>query len=154
MSGRNGELLEIALHESGHSVIARALGLKCGRATMCDHDGVARAYFKTSGHGINGVIALLAGRAATEVILGFASDHGCSVDDAEAMELLIADGIRVPWYARRVRQQCLDQARELIRQHRPAVEAVANALLERETLSGAEIDQLMMDAEAWRRVTR
>jgi hypothetical protein len=39
--------------------------------------------------------------------------------------------------------QCLGHAKCLIRQHRLAVERVARALLERETLSGAEIDKLM-----------
>jgi ATP-dependent Zn protease len=37
----------------------------------------------------------------------------------------------------------LADARALIRKHRAAVERVARALLERETLSGAEIDKLM-----------
>jgi hypothetical protein len=91
------------------------------------------------------VLAVLAGRAATEVILGHASDHGCSTHDDHAMRLLMADGFREPWYAKIVRGKCLAQARDLIRRHRGAVEAVANALLEPETLSGAEIDQLMMD---------
>jgi hypothetical protein len=136
-------------------VIARVLGLKTGRATICDFDGVARSYFEDDGS-IDNVLAVLAGRAAAEVILGRADDCGCSVDDDQALALLMAPGFREPWYAKRVRQQCLDQARDLIRKHRRAVEAVANALLERETLTAGEIDRLMMDscAEAWRRVTR
>jgi hypothetical protein len=78
------------------------------------------------------------------------------LDDAKAMTLLTTNRFaeREPWYAKRVRQQCLDQARGLIRKHRAAVEAVANALLAKETLTAGEIDQMMMDAEAWRRVTR
>jgi hypothetical protein len=85
----------------------------------------------------------LAGRAATEVLLGSADDYGCSSDDGHAMRLLLADGLRSPWRARYMRKYLLDDTRLLIRAHRRAVEAVANALLEHETLSGAEIDQLM-----------
>jgi hypothetical protein len=144
-------LLEVAIHEAGHSVIARVVGLKAGPATI--RDGNAGSYFKDDGS-IDNVLAVLAGRAATLEILGRADDYGCSIDDAQAMTLLTTSRFieREPWYAKRVRQQCLDQARALIRKHRAAVEAVADALLQRETLSGAEIDRMMMDAEAWRRV--
>jgi ATP-dependent Zn protease len=151
----DGQLLEIAIHEAGHSVIARVFGLKAGRATLCDFDGGARAYF-SDGEGVLSVMAILGGRAATQVILGCADDHGCSFDDAKAMRLLLADGLRSSWRARYMFKELLDDTRLLIlgHRHRRAVEAVADALLAKETLSGAEIDQLMMDAEAWRRVTR
>jgi ATP-dependent Zn protease len=146
--------LEVALHESGHSVVARALGVRSGRATLCDHDGVARSYFSDD-EGIASVMAILAGRAATLEILGRADDEGCSLDDAQALRLIEADGFRERFFAFDVRPQALlAHARELVRQHRRAVEAVANALLAKETLSAAEINQLMMDAEAWRHVTR
>jgi hypothetical protein len=52
---------EVAVHEAGHSVIARVLGLSAGRATLCDYDGVARTYFSNGG-GINSFLAILAGR--------------------------------------------------------------------------------------------
>ena len=146
--------LEVAVHEAGHACVARLRGGRSGRATLCDHDGGARAYF-SDGEGIMSVMAILAGRAAAEVILGRADDYGCSIDDATAKRLFLADGSRERFYPG-FRQGLLKQARALIRQHRAEVVAVANALLERETLSGAEIDQLMMDgcAGAWRRVTR
>jgi ATP-dependent Zn protease len=133
-------LLEVAFHEAGHSVIARVLGLRSGRATLCDHDGVARAYFADDGS-VDNVLAVLAGRAATEVILGYASDYGCSIDDDQALALLKAHG-REPWYAKIVQRQCLDDARALIRRHRGAVERVADALLAKETLTAREIDAL------------
>jgi hypothetical protein len=145
-------LLEIAIHEAGHAVIARALGIPAGRATMCDHDGVARCYFKDDGSTGN-VIAILAGRAATQVILGYASDFGCSFDDGKAANLLMADG-RDLREARIAFHECLGHAKCLIRcLHRPAVERVARALLAKGDvarallakgeLSGAEIDKLM-----------
>jgi hypothetical protein len=137
---------EVAIHESGHSVVARVLGLSAGRATLCDHDGVARAYFSNGG-GIASVLAILAGRAATEVLLRCADDYGCSGDDAKALELLMAGGFieREPRYARIVRRQCLDDAKCLIRKHRAAVERVAGNLLLNGTLSAGEIDRLMVD---------
>jgi hypothetical protein len=111
---------------------------------MRDHDGVARCYFHDDGS-TNNVIAILAGRAATEVILGHASNFGCSFDDAKAMRLLLsAYGDR--WYARCVRRDLLADAHSLIDENRGAVERVARALPERGTLSGAEIDRLIISS--------
>jgi hypothetical protein len=119
--------------------------LRSGLATVRDHDGRPRAYF-CPGDCIDGVLAVLGGRAATEELLGYADDFGCSTDDREALDLLMAPGIieREPWYAKVVRRQLLAQARGLIRRHRDAVERVADALLDRQTLTGSEIDQLLM----------
>jgi ATP-dependent Zn protease len=127
-------LVEIALHEAGHAVISRLVGLPSGTATLCDHDGVARSYVQDDG-GTKSALVALAGRAATEVILG--TDGGCGLDDAKAINLLNGNS-----YAR---GSLLAQARELIRQHCAAVERVAHVLLDRGTLSGAEIDRLMVD---------
>jgi hypothetical protein len=136
--------LEVAIHEAGHSMIARILGLRSGRATLRDHDGGARAYF-IPGDSIDGVLAVLGGRAASLELLGVADKYGCSGDDAAALEMLMAPGIieREPWYAKIVRRQLLAQARGLVRKHRGAVERVAHALLERGTLSGREIDRII-----------
>jgi hypothetical protein len=128
-------LLEVAVHEAGHSVIARVLGLKAGRATLRDFDGVARSYFADH------PVAVLAGRAATEVLLGYASDDGCSRDDAKARWLLTTENGHIERELRYART--LRQARKLIRAHRGAVERVAQELLDRVTLSASEIDRLM-----------
>jgi ATP-dependent Zn protease len=135
--------LEVAYHEAGHAVLARVLGLRSGRATLRDHDGRARAYLNP-GDSIDGVLAVLGGRAATEELLGYADDFGCSTDDRRALALLMAPGIieREPWYAKIVRRQLTAQARDLVRRHRGAIERVAHALLARGTLTGAEIDRL------------
>ena len=126
--------LEVAIHEAGHAVLARALGLRSGRATLRDHDGGARAYF-IPGDSIDGVLAVLGGRAASLELLGVADEFG----------LLMADKFvqREPWYARIVRRQLIAQARDLVRKHRDAVERVADALLDRGTLTGREIDRLV-----------
>jgi hypothetical protein len=136
------KMSEIAIHEAGHAVVARALGLPSGRVTMFDHDGNARCYFRDDGS-IGYVLAVLAGRAATEGILGYATAAGCSFDDGLAANRLMAAGRDLP-AAKIAFHDCLGHAKCLIRcLHRPAVERVARALLERETLSGAEIDRLM-----------
>jgi ATP-dependent Zn protease len=139
------ERIEVALHEAGHAVIARIVGLIGDRATIVPK-GTARgkAWWRDD-DGIKSVLACLAGRAATEVILGYASDEGCSSDDVEAMRLIQAPGWRrEEWYCRKVYDDLLEQARKLIRQNRGAVERVAHALLDRGVLSAAEIDVLMM----------
>jgi ATP-dependent Zn protease len=84
------------------------------------------------------IVTALGGRAATEVILGYARDEGCLMDDRKAAALLEACGFTID-----KRPSLLADARELIRQHRGAVERVARGLLDRGTLSAGEIDQLM-----------
>jgi ATP-dependent Zn protease len=131
--------LEVAYHESGHATVCRLVGLRGGGATI--RDGDAHACWKGDGS-IADVIACLAGRAASEVILGRSSRWGCSYDNDRAGYLLTAE--RDLREARIAYWQCLGHAKCLIRHHRAVVERVALALLERETLSGAEIDQLMV----------
>jgi hypothetical protein len=135
-------LLEVAVHESGHSVISRVLGLPSGRATLRDSDGNARSYSKHDG-GLKTVLTCLAGRAATEVLLGYASDPGCAVDDDKSVELLEANGFRDSFYAFDVKMALLADAHALIRKRRGKVALVALGLLAKRTLTASEIDQLI-----------
>jgi ATP-dependent Zn protease len=130
--------LEIAVHEAGHVVIARVLRFPVRGATIRAWHGGGRAWLDADDGSNAAIIVTLAGRAATEVILGRADDFGCSTDDAPARRMLrtkgyVGFGMAIKLY----------DARLLIREHRRAVEAVANALLARETLTGAEIDLLI-----------
>jgi hypothetical protein len=102
-------LLEVAVHESGHSVISRVLGLPSGKATLRDHDGNARSYSKLDG-GLKSVLTALAGRAATEVLLGWASDPGCTVDDDKSLALLERNGFGDGCYAFDVKMALLADA--------------------------------------------
>jgi hypothetical protein len=145
----HGLRLEIAIHEAGHAVISRVVGLVSGYATI--REGGARSYCEDDG-GIASVLTALAGKAAT-LEFGLGSE-GCEIDDRKALRLLLADNLRSRWRARYMWKDLLGDARLLIRAHRRCVEAVANTLLAKEALSAAEIDQLMMHAEAWRHVTR
>jgi hypothetical protein len=139
-------LLEVAVHESGHSVISRVVGLPSGKATLRDSDGNGRSYSKND-DGLKSVLVALAGRAATEVILGFASDPGCAVDDGKSVELLEANGFRDSFYAFDVKMALLADVHALIRRHRGAVALVALGLLTKGTLTGEEIDRLLEGAD-------
>jgi hypothetical protein len=129
-----------------YAVISRVVGLPSGYATI--RDGNPRSWCLDDGD-LRSILTCLAGRAASLELLGYASDSGCEADDRKAAALLKANGFTLD-----KRRSLLADARELIRQHRAAVERVANALLAKEMLTAGEIDQLMMDAGAWRRVTR
>ena len=134
--------VEVALHEAGHAVIARVVGLAGNKATIVARGNIMGTAWWKQDDGVKSVLAILAGRAATEVILGYATDEGCEGDDEKVMKLLTTDW-REPWYARKVRDDLLRECRKLIRKHRGAIEAVAHELLDRETLSGWEIDQII-----------
>jgi ATP-dependent Zn protease len=143
--------VEVALHEAGHAVISRVVGLVASKATIVARGNIKGTACWKNDDGIKSVLACLAGRAATEVILGHATDEGCQGDDEQAMRLLtIGNGHieREDWYARKVRDDLLRECRKLVRQHRGAVEAVANAMLDRETLSGWEIDRIIFCSES------
>jgi hypothetical protein len=136
-------LLEVAVHESGHSVISRLVGLPSGKATIRDKDGSGRSYSKHDG-GLKTVLVALGGRAATEILLGYASDPGCEVDDDTATRLVEANGFG--WdkcFAFDVRQCLLADTHKLIRKHRGKVVLVALGLLAKGTLTAVEIDELM-----------
>jgi hypothetical protein len=135
------QLIETACHESGHAIVSRLLDLPAGRAAIFPSGGPAwgDARFSDS-RGIRSVKAILAGRAATEVLLGIADDHGNSVDDEKAVSLLEAIGFRDTV---RARESLLDVTRDMVRRHRGLIAEVALRLLAEGELSGREIDELM-----------
>jgi hypothetical protein len=137
--------LEVAVHEAGHAVIARAVGWRGGKVTLQDADGNARNYYHVDDDrtSLKEALVGLGGRAATEVLLGHASDPGCAIDDAKIGQVLEANGFGDKGFAFDVRMALLADVHALIRRHQAAVALVAVNLLARETLSGAEIDQLV-----------
>jgi hypothetical protein len=102
-------LLEVAVHEAGHSVIARMVGIRVDRATLRDADGDGRTYLEDDG-GLKSVLAALAGRAATEVLLGHATDAGCETDDDTALARLQANGFHDRGFAFDVKMALLADA--------------------------------------------
>jgi ATP-dependent Zn protease len=130
--------LEVAVHEAGHAVISRLVGLPSGPATIVDDR--ARSHC-IDDNDLRSLLTCLAGRAAVRVILGYDTDRGCEADDRKVARLLQAHGFTIA-----KRTSLLGECRQLVRRHRGAVEAVARTLLDRETLSGWEIDQIIARA--------
>ncbi len=150
-----------AIHEAGHAVIGRALGLTCGSATIvpneaegeAGHHIVARPdriqydwdkrgkYRESDSVFIGRILTFMAGaEAETELVGRCAGGDG---DDRREIEWM-ADSIGLSdeqWerYEPRMRRH----TRRLVRKHRSKIERVAGTLEERGTLQAQEIDLLM-----------
>jgi hypothetical protein len=126
----------IALHESGHAVVARALALRCGAATVADDHGRAN-YQDTTDDSIANIVATMSGSAAEYVLIGDIADG--HVADQQAVASLCA--------RRDMTQAQLDKlwstACTLVRANENAIRCVAQALLQHGELSGAQIDALL-----------
>lgn len=151
-----------AIHEAGHAVIGRVLGLLCGCATIIPNESKAEAgysicadpwatlsawekreKFRDARSAFCGrILAYMAGAESERELLG-----QCPVGDGDdryqiAMMAESCDsGLSNHWeqYEPRMRRQ----TRRLVRKHRDKIERIARALLERETLEAHEIDALI-----------
>jgi hypothetical protein len=156
----------IAIHEAGHAVIGRVLGLKCGGASIIsdyeDHSA-GRAYtygeatlaeWCESGRKLQlrdaaccyraMVMTLMAGIEAENDCLG----GNCGGDDWDRVEIAKArDEINYPGDGDEAWFHYLDRLRAktrgLVRRHRNKIERVAIALQTRKTLTAEEIDRLL-----------
>ncbi|MFT8246483.1 AAA family ATPase [Roseomonas sp. BN140053] len=176
-------LRRLVYHEAGHALAAvlsrsgmleavtiRGRGSVAGQADFGTADGDAPEDVDAL------LVALLAGRAAEEVVLGGAgagcggpagSDLARATLVATSAELAWGLGERLTWRGdpqpdslpmllaanpaagARVEarlQGALAAARDMLRQHQPELDAVADALLQRETLTGAEVKELVAAA--------
>jgi ATP-dependent Zn protease len=152
-----------AIHEAGHAVIGRVLGIPCGSVTIVPDEAD-----RSAGHALNGtpyqtwehwldergrhremavayrahIRMLMAGAEAENVILG-AGQGGDGYDQHEIalMAENLIDTTSDAWLRLAARLQ--GQTVQLVRKHRDKIQRVADALVERRTLSGAEIDALM-----------
>jgi ATP-dependent Zn protease len=152
-----------AIHEAGHAVIARVLDLACGGATIVP-DATSAGHAITAdpitivsswidrgiwrgdmeGAAMRGrCISCMAGAEAEEVCLGVC--HGGDGNDRYQIDLMLDSFLPadadVPRYAKRLRSM----TRWLVRRHRPAIERVANLLLERGQLEPAEINHAIRE---------
>jgi ATP-dependent Zn protease len=151
----------VAVHEAGHAVVARVLGIPAYDVTIVEGDDLLGAasfdnpvydWSREDGSKIkaanNFASAAYAGVAAEREILnsGVTSD---SDDHRKAQDCLAWAGAvkgasfvgddRFDRHEANLRKK----AAALVHQHRSAIERLASALLERETLSGAEVDALL-----------
>lgn len=156
-----------AVHEAGHAVIARALGIGCGEVTIIAEEGHSLGHSDIldprfdwrRGDGPKGaaatkfVIALYAGAEAEQLICN-SQYIGDSVDKERATACLAWAGVvrgavfvgddRFDRYEAKLRIK----SASLVAKHRNDIECLAAALLEREKLSGQEVDALLAASPA------
>lgn len=154
----------IAVHEAGHAVIGRVLGMVCGEATIVpdfvaetagvaithDHWLVAGAWEKQ--HKYRDIASVLRARIMT-LMGGAEAEKVCcrryaGGDGNDCLqigfmmeEIPISENDWTRW-ERRLRAK----TRALVRRHRHKIEHIAEALVERRTISGRGIDRLLRQA--------
>ncbi|WP_336490938.1 hypothetical protein [Methylobacterium nigriterrae] len=151
-----------AIHEAGHATIGRALGLACGEASVIPspekgimgHAFVFPAQRTVEAWAAQGRtrdiaeihrargVACAAGAEAEMALLGAVAEP----DNADLVEIayILVDDLHVHTSSILIRERQLRQmAQQLVRELRDAIERVADALIERQTLSGEEIDALV-----------
>lgn len=161
----------VAIHEAGHAVIGRVLGLRCGATTIvADHETAGHSiiedpmetfqewendfrkqvfeggepnYRNLSTAYIGSIIAKMAGAEAEVVIIGHC-EGGDGNDRREISKMFDSGYTEIPperWMRYEARMR--HQTRRLIRRHRAKIEQIAEALLSRKTLQPEEIDEIV-----------
>jgi ATP-dependent Zn protease len=128
-----------AIHESGHTVVAHALGLRLGRTILADDDGNGRSETWGDG-GIKSLLVSMAGRAAEiEFFDEVAEPYSCAADDAAIIKQLArlgftdADTVAFIWH----------NALNLVAKNRADIERVATHLVHFKTLTADDVDALL-----------
>lgn len=168
------ELHHVAVHEAGHAVVAHLLGYRVEAVTIRgEGDAGGWTDMRLPGVSDRRLIearvkVLLAGRAAN-TLFGASADTGATSDLAEATRLLAAMrlsfGLAESLVFRAGPQQALDlvardrsladaidqeltrlmiATERLVAEHKAAIERVADALLDRSVLDGAELESLIV----------
>ena len=156
-----------AYHEAAHAVIAQLLGRNCCNVSIvaraCGQGGYTyvsnEQEFYSKKYVLETVQVLLAGMAAERLFLG-ESGSGASQDLSQASELLvkaitawgmgrrlltISDASPTPAQldeAEEMLRSCLNEAEALVNSQRDLIRTVAEALLEKGTLTSLEIDRI------------
>jgi hypothetical protein len=143
MSGMIDRDWRIAIHEAGHVVIARVLGLPdCGEASVIEPD--AHALFCLD-HGAPSICALFAGAAAEVELIGDHDAEGCGIDMERAREHLedlgYTDGGSALW------AYTLDLVHDV--RHRSLIACVASKLRRAQMLDGAALDEIVARRMQW-----
>jgi hypothetical protein len=132
----------ISIHEAGHAVIARALALHCGAATLADGHGRAD-YQDEADSSIATILAHMAGAAAELVLTGRIA-NGLASDQQQVSSLCDARGMSQDAVDRLWHTACA-----LVRANETSIRCVAVELQRRRALSGEQIDAI-----AWPRGRR
>jgi ATP-dependent Zn protease len=153
------DLRRTAYHEAGHAVIHRAMGMVCGEASIVPNfDTMTAGYAIAADHYVTGrewerrgkvrdwrsilrgrIIGYMAGREAEIIAFGRKRKKYGDGDDLLQIALMAEEADVSEAYLERLRPK----VGPLLRHHWPKVEAVAEALLIRKTLSGSEIDAII-----------
>jgi hypothetical protein len=158
VSGRT--VWHTAIHEAGHAVIGRVLGMRCGSASVVpDHDSAGHAitldpYATAHAWEVVGkhrdmtsiwrgrILCLQAGaEAVAEIAAVVPAGDG---DDRYQIALMLEQFECDPTEEARLRRQ----ARRLVRRHRQTIERVAAALLKHGQLKATQIDALVWPRSA------
>jgi hypothetical protein len=135
MATSSAMLDRIALHEAGHAVVARALALHCGGASVADDHG-RTTYQDTTDNSIAVLVATMSGAAAEHVLIGNIG-NGIAGDQERVRVLTDARGMSQDAIDRLWRVACL-----LVKVHETDIRVLAVELVRRRQLSGEQIDAL------------
>ena len=162
----DNDLRHTAIHEAGHAVIGRVLGMICGHATIVADDDSAghgivadpwsilaqweqRERYRDASTVFHGRMMSFMAGALAEVEF-FGKCEGGDGDDQWQIAIMAEAGANVPkrtgaWEADRDRhiERLRVRAARLVRRHRQSIAKVAAALSERGTLTAEEIDSLL-----------
>lgn len=173
----HGSALRVAVHESGHTLVARVLtntssGLtvSMSRERGYSYEGFARANFPSTTDALGLASVHLAGLTAELMIFGVSSAKA-SQDDLLQARSLAQSLVQLParseeWAAEsgidfraRFKSPMRDQtnfimraahgrAKSIIREHRRSLLALSSALLRKELLAASEIEKAYSDPES------
>lgn len=141
-----------AVHEGGHAVIGRVLGLPCGGASIegdHPHASIGHGWMLTRerSHARELVeayiMASMAGAEAEHILLNYWHEGHTDEMDQQHIRRL-AKTIRWPGGWRAARKRLQQRTHELIKQHRDPIRRVALALLKHHRLDGPTIDGIVM----------
>jgi hypothetical protein len=129
--------LEISTHEAAHVIAAKALGVAVESVSISAEGG---STFIDDGDTMAMAVVAAAGRIGTEAILGYYTEEGCHGDAEVTERMLTALGQNHLLG----RAECAAGAHNLVHKHRRKIRRLARALRRKGALTGAEIDELLI----------
>ena len=148
----------LAIHEAGHAVVGRKLGMLCGHASIVEDDDSAghsitadpyaiQYHWDRCGHFrefrsvLSGrVMTFMAGREAEIEIIG--SGAGGDGDDVHQIGSMLAEVADHEEEQARIEARLRRGARMIVRRHRRLIEEVARALDQSLVIAADELDRL------------
>ncbi len=146
-------VLQRAIHEAGHAVIGHALGLEVTEVSIGEGGGHTKIRSnppRNAEESYNSKLISatfsLAGGAAEEQKYGLDASQGHTEDVAKGLRA-VADIATDEEDFLRLRLAVLSDTRALVKEHRLAIEAVAEALVKLDTLTGQQFLEILATVE-------